>query len=187
MPTSLFWRYFAEKFAAAVPTSLTNNALATGTPGKDDLFQAGTVGHTLTIGTSIVNTFRASWNRIATRRVKPTYFDASDLGINAWSSPELKGMLPVTITGNFVVGSRTSAPTRYRETGYQWADDLGVIRGDHQLNFGFSFNKYQQNAKSLSQIPGLWTFNGTNSVNAMANFMPGNLSILQQGAANRAT
>ena len=181
---SMFWRYFAEKFSAAVPTSLTNNALATGTPGKDDLFQAGTVGHTLTVGTSIVNTFRASWNRIATRRVKPTYFDASDLGINAWSEPALKGMLPVTVTGDFVVGSRTSAPNRYRETGAQLADDLGIIRGDHQLNFGFSFHKYQQNSTSLSQIPGLWTFNGTNSVNAMANFMLGNLSILQQGGAN---
>ena len=95
---SMFWRYMAYPFDAAVGTDFTDNALATGTPGKDDLFQAGVFGDTITVGANIVNSFRASWNRIATQRVKPSYFDVDDLGIKAWHlSPELDDMLTVTV------------------------------------------------------------------------------------------
>ena len=193
---SMFWRYMAYPFDAAVGTDFTDNALATGTPGKDDLFQAGAFGDTITVGANIVNSFRASWNRIATQRVKPSYFDVDDLGIKAWHlSPELDDMLTVTVSSGFNVGSRTSASNSYRETGFQVSDDLGIIRGDHQLSFGGSYNAYQQNSKSLSQTIGLWNFSNTTVPNpnpalpaipvpGLANFMMGKMTTMQQGGIN---
>jgi len=182
---SMFWRYFAYPFKAAVGTDFTNNALATAVPGKDDLFQAGAVADTITLGSNKVNSFRASWNRIATQRVKPTYFDVDDLGIKAWHlSPRLDGMIFVTVANAFTVGSRTSASSSYRETGFQVANDLGVIRGNHQMNFGGTWMAFQQNSASFSQTIGIWQFNPVVTPLSLADFMLGQLTYLQQGAPN---
>ena len=66
------------------------------------------------------------------------------------------------------------------------SNDLGVIKGDHQLNFGGSWNAYQQNSASLSQTIGIWNFNNTTNptMPSLANFMLGRLTTLQQGAIN---
>ena len=50
---SMFWRYFAYPFKAAVATDFTNNALATQIPGKDDLFQSGVFADTITLGSNL--------------------------------------------------------------------------------------------------------------------------------------
>jgi hypothetical protein len=182
---SMFWRYFGYPFNAAVGTDFTNNALATAVPGKDDLFQAGAVADTITFGSNKVNSFRASWNRTATQRVKPTYFDVDDLGIKAWHlSPRLDDMIFVTVANAFVVGSRTSASSSYRETGYQVSNDLSIIKGNHQLNFGGNWQAFQQNSASFSQTVGVWQFNPVVTPLSMADFMLGQLTFLQQGAQN---
>jgi hypothetical protein len=182
---AIFGRYMADRYNAAVGTDFTNNALATTDPGKHDLFQALAYGDTITISNAMVNSFRASWNRQATLRRKPTYFDVSDLGIDAWHmSPLLDGMMFVTVSNAFVVGSRTSTPTSYRETGYQASNDLGIVKGSHQLNFGSSWQAYQQNANSLAQAIGIWEFDPIATPLSMADFMLGRLNFLQQGAPN---
>jgi len=182
---SMFWRYFGYPFKAAVATDFTNNALATQIPGKDDLFQSGAFADTITMGSNKVNSFRLSANRVATQRVKPSYFDVDDLGIKAWHlSPRLDDMIFVTVANAFQVGSRTSASSSYRESGFQLSDDLGVIRGNHQFNFGASWMAFQQNSNSLSQTIGIWQFNPVVTSLSMADFMLGQLTFLQQGAPN---
>ena len=182
---AIFGRYMADRYNAAVATDFSTNTLNTVNPGKHDLFQALTYGDTITISANTVNSFRASWNRQATKRIKPSFFDVSDLGINAYHlSPLMDKMMFVTVSNAFVVGSRTMAPTSYRETGYQLSDDLGVVRGSHQLNFGGSWQAFQQNANSLSQTNGIWEFDPIATPLSMADFMLGKLTFLQQGAPN---
>ena len=179
---SMFWRYSAVKYHSPVGTDFTDNPLATTTPGLNSLFQSGTFGDTITIGPNIVNSFRAGWNRTAQRRLNPTYFDADDLGIKAWHM--FDGMIIVNVAGAFSVGARTTTPTRYAETGYQVSNDLGLIHGNHQMNFGGNYQPFQTNVTAYSGTPGLWDFTNAPTGLAMASFMLGRLNSLAQGGTS---
>src|SRR5262245_10189086 len=93
-------------------------------------------------------------------------------------------MIFVTVANAFQVGSRTSASNSYNETGYQVANDLGIIHGDHQLNFGGTWMAFLQNSASFSQTTGIWQFNNIATPLSLADFMLGQLTFLQQGAPN---
>jgi hypothetical protein len=182
---SMFWRYMGFWYDHAQPSNLVSNALVTQTPGQDNLFQSGTFGDTLTIGSSVVNSLRLGWNRQAVQRINPEYFDVADLGINAYRG--VPKMININVAQAFIVGSRTSAPNNYNETNYQIADDLGVIKGNHQLSFGGNFLTAQSNSNSQTFTLGTWDFNG-GLVGAgsppLVDFMLGRLSQLEQGGPN---
>ncbi len=180
---SLFARFMGYPYNAAVGTDFSDNALVSGTPGKDDMFLAGTVGDTLTFGNNKINSLRLGWNRQNTLRKKPTYFDVDDLGINAWHL--IDGMIAVTVGNAFAVGSRTSAPNSYRETGYDVTNDLGWTVGNHQFNIGGSYRSFQTNNDSFSSTTGQWFFDNGGVVENMADLLLGRLSQLNQGGPNK--
>jgi hypothetical protein len=158
-------------------------ALATGTPGQDNLFQSGTFGDTITMGSNKVNAFRFGWNRQAIQRINPEYFDANDLGIrNAYVG--VPKMINIAVSQAFTVGSRTSAPNRYDETSYQVADDLGVVVRNHQLSFGGMWLAAQSNSDSQTFTLGTWDFTGAATNLPIADFMLGRLNQLEQGGPN---
>ena len=179
---SLFARFMGYPYNAAVGTDFSDNALISGTPGKDDMFLAGTVGDTITIGDNKINSLRLGWNRQNTLRKNPTYFDVDDLGINAWH--QIDGMIAVEVDDGFTVGSRTSAPNSYRETGYDVSNDLGWNVGNHQLNMGGTFRSFQTNNDSFSSTTGQWFFDDGGIVTNMADLLRGRLTRLQQGGPN---
>jgi hypothetical protein len=182
---SMFWRYMGLWYDHAQPSNLVNNALATQVPGQDNLFQSGTFGDTMTISNNIVNSLRLGWNRQAIQRINPEYFDVTDLGIRAYRA--VPKMINISVAQAFIVGSRTSAPNNYNETNYQISEDLGIIKGNHQLSFGGNVLTAQSNSNSQTFTLGTWDFNGGLAGPGsppLADFMLGRLSQLEQGGPN---
>ena len=179
---SMFARFMGYPYNAAVGTDFSDNALISGTPGKDDMFMAGTFGDTITLGNNKINSLRLGWNRQNTLRKNPTYFDVDDLGINAWHLVD--GMIAVEVDDGFNIGSRTSAPNSYRETGYDVTNDLGWTIGNHQLNMGGTYRSFQTNNDSFSSTTGQWFFDDGGVVTNMADLLRGRLTRLQQGGPN---
>jgi hypothetical protein len=179
---SMFWRLMLNPYKEDPPYSVVHNPLATQVRGVDNMFYSGTVGDTITFRSNLVNTLRLGWNRERIQGVSPAFFDVSDLGINAYHI--VPKIITVSVSQEFSVGSRTASPNSYNETGYQFSDDVGLVKGSHQFNFGGSWMAFQTNNNSQSGPIGQWAFNGDTTGNAMADFILGKLTTLTQGGPN---
>jgi hypothetical protein len=92
--------------------------------------------------------------------------------------------IDIAVTSAFTVGSRTSMPNTFRETGYQASDDFGLIKGNHQINFGGAVMSFQTNNSSKTFTGGSFEFSGSANTPAIVDFMLGRLTRLEQGAAS---
>ena len=75
--------------------------------------------------------------------------------------------------GGFNVGCGTCALANFDINTYQVADDFTLIRGKHQIAFGFDGRKDQFNSYNNQQSNGQFTFNGGISGDGLADLLIG--------------
>lgn len=177
---SIFGRYLATTLSVPNPYALSHNLLTTTSNGWDNLAQAYAVGDTYLFGPSTVNAFRATINRLALHRVGPHFFGPQDVGVNAYSS--LSDNMVIAISGGPSIGSGTNSEATFRTTAYQLADDISLVRGNHQFAFGANAAEWRTNQYAYRAALGNYTFNGTATGLGLADFMTGNLTTLNQGS-----
>ncbi|MGH9663144.1 MAG: TonB-dependent receptor domain-containing protein, partial [Bryobacteraceae bacterium] len=81
------------------------------------------------------------------------------LGVNMFSA--VPNFLELTTTGAFSTFCGTCAPGHFNLNSYQVADDVDVIRGRHQMAFGFNLVRVQNNTISGFEENGYIQFNGS--------------------------
>ncbi|MBV9266936.1 MAG: TonB-dependent receptor [Acidobacteriaceae bacterium] len=176
---TLFARYFADDFRN--PAFFDGKDLLTTTsPGNLELAQEATIGDTYTFGPATVNSFHLGFNRIRDNR-GPTNFPINwtDLGSQMYSAvPNF--LLISNMTGGFTTYCGTCAPGHFNISSYQIADDLDLVRGRHQLAFGFNLVRIQNNTVSGFDENGAPTFNGQFTGLGIADFLLGYMSDFQQ-------
>ena len=69
--------------------------------------------------------------------------------------------LLLTISNAFTTFCGTCAPGHFNVNSYQVADDVDVVRGRHQIAFGFNLIRIQNNTISGFDENGAFTFNGS--------------------------
>lgn len=176
---SLFGRYFADNWRNP-PVFSDNNLLTTTAPGNFEMAQEATIGDNYTFGPGTLNAFHLGFNRIRDNR-GPTNFpiDWTMLGSNMYSAvPNF--LLISSMTGGFTTYCGTCAPGHFNVNSYQMADDVDVIRGNHQMAFGFNLIRIQNNTVSGFEENGAPTFNGQFTGLGMADFLLGYMSDFQQ-------
>jgi hypothetical protein len=132
-------------------------------------------GDTFLIGNGIVSSFRASANRNETLKAIDPFYSWTDLGVNF---TEAVKTIRLSVTGNgFGVGSPNTL-NALLNTGPnpQLAEDIGVVRGAHQLGFGVNYIKHLMNFFSDLNAAGSFTFAGSITGMGMADFMIGQSS-----------
>jgi hypothetical protein len=77
------------------------------------------------------------------------------------------------VTGGFSTFCGTCAPGHFNVNSFQVADDVDVIRGRHQMAFGFNLIRVQNNTISGFDENGSITFNATRTGFGLADFMTG--------------
>jgi Carboxypeptidase regulatory-like domain len=160
---TLFGRYFRiHYFRPSAYTFTPDNILSTALGGLDDADQSWSVGDTYLVSPSVVNSLRASVNRIAIHRFSADYVDACDLGaalVYCGYTPHQSGF---TVTGNFGVGPGTGGEAHAHSTPIQLNDDVSWVKGNHQINFGgggiqskmrFNGNVYAQTNWTFPNLP----------------------------------
>ena len=126
------------------------------TAASTDRAYSGVFGHTFLMSNNTVNGFRVTVNRGAhTKEYNPT-FEYSDLGIKATSV--LPDFFRVNVSGGFALspGLPTATPTWV----YQVADDMSILRGDHQFGIGANYIYSQYDPQSYTSAAGNTTFTG---------------------------
>jgi hypothetical protein len=171
---TVFARYFYA-FYDNPATYDGSNVLTLSRTGQNNQAHSLVVGHNYIISTNTLNSFHGTFNRTLNDRQVPEYFTPTDLGSNVFSLQP--GFTGVTVNGNgFSVGAGATNPGYFNSVGWQMADDLDVIRGDHQLAFGANWIHARIETKNNRPTNGQFTFNGQGTGLPLADFMVGNLS-----------
>jgi hypothetical protein len=171
---SFFGRYMATTFVQPPPYSLQQNLLNTYQGGRDNLTQSIVLGDTYLISPSTVNTFRATFNRVAIHRTNSDFFSAPDIGINTYSY--MPHYMLMSITGGFSLGGATEAEAVFHTTTYQIGDDINLIRGSHQFAFGAALQQWRLVWYANVRSPGMFSFDGSVTGSGLADFLIGQLN-----------
>jgi hypothetical protein len=188
----LFARYMITKQDLSVPYDLSKNPLDEATPGFDDRAQSLALGDTYIFSANMVNSLRASVNRIASLKLGANMFGAPDVGIGCAGRPApcsnsnyfsyLPNYLQAVVTGNFTLGGTTKYAFDY-ETSFGVNDDFSIVHGSHLFAFGGYYNRAITWLLAQAFADGQFQF-GTTSGTTMSDFLLGRASSLRQANPN---
>ncbi len=171
---SMFGRYFFADYASPNPFD-GKNVLAMSRVGQFNRAHSFVMGETFLFNSNTIFSTRATLNRTRNNRKVDEYFSPADLGIQVFS-PQ-KGFTGVTVTGNgFAIGAGATNPGYFNSTNYQIAEDVDLVRGNHQIAVGVNFIHNNINTSNNRPTNGQFTFNGQISGLPLADFMAGILS-----------
>jgi hypothetical protein len=175
---SIFGRYFIVDFQNPA-TYDGKNILTTTQAGNLERAQSMTVGDTYAFGPTTLNSLHLTFTRRRDDR-GPTdkVINPTMLGINMYSA--VPNFLLFALTGGFSTFCGTCAPGHFNVTAYQVADDLDVIRGKHQMAFGFNIQRVFNNTVSGFNENGNFQFNGSRTGLSLADFLTGLPNDFQQ-------
>jgi len=154
------------------------NLLAGSTANLNFLTQSAVFGDTYLFGAGTVNSFRATLNRSAVPKISPQVFSPTDVGINIWDG--VPGLTRIAITGGFNIASNNETPSTYNTLDFEFSDDVNLVRGAHQIGFGFDFIRAYVNANSGLNASGPFTFSGGVTGSGLADFLLGKPSAFTQ-------
>jgi len=180
---AFYARYFIYDYMA-LSLFDGHNALTTGSPGNKDRSQTFTIGHTYTINSTAVNSFHATFDRRRDDRSSAAnLFSPKDLGVNMFINiPNYTQLTVSSYSGSgFNIGCGTCALANFDINTYQVADDVTLLRGRHQIAFGFDGRKDQFNSYNNQQSNGQFTFNGSTTGDGLADLLIGRFSGLTDG------
>ena len=175
---TVFGRYFGAYFTNP-PTFDGKNLLTTTQAGNHEFSQSAAIGDTYVIGPGTLNSFHFTFNRRRDDRgPTPIPINPTLLGINITSA--VPNFLLLSVTGGFSTFCGTCAPGHFNVNSFQMADDVDVIRGRHEMAFGFNLVRVQNNTISGFNENGNFAFNASRTGLGLADFLTGLPSDFQQ-------
>ncbi|HEY1896625.1 MAG TPA: carboxypeptidase regulatory-like domain-containing protein [Terracidiphilus sp.] len=175
---TIFGRYYFTHYAQ--PGFFSGNLLNTTNPQLNDQEQSGTLGHTYSISPTLVNTFHASGTRSAiTRGQVSSLINPGTIGINV--STPVPNYIYMAVSGDFTVSCGTCETYEVTTTSENVLDDLFWTRGKHHFGFGGNYIHNHMNLQGTNNANGQFSFNGSFTGDALADFMLGDLYSLYQG------
>jgi hypothetical protein len=176
---TLYGRYFLVDYQNP-PTFDGKDVLTTTQPGNFERSQSATIGDNYTFNPTTLNALHFSFNRIRDNRgPTDTPISWTALGSQMYSAvPNF--LLISSMSGGFTTFCGTCAPGHFDVNSFQAADDVDLIRGRHQMAFGFNLIRIQNNTISGFDENGAPAFNGSFTGLGLADFMLGRMNDFQQ-------
>src|SRR5262245_60465242 len=171
---TLFARYFYAVYDNPATYDGTN-VLTLSRTGQNNQVHSLVVGHNFVLSANTLNSFHATFNKTLNDRPLPEFFTPTELGSRIFSLQP--GYMGVSVTGNgFSVGAGGTNPGYFTSIGWQVANDVDVIRGDHQFSFGANWIHSRIDTLNNRPTNGQFTFNGQGTGLSLADFMTGIVS-----------
>ena len=149
----------------------------TGTQAENNWAHQYSFGHDWVLGPTAVNSLRVAHSRIITDRFGAEFFNARDVGINAYTT--VPNAFQFNVDGHFGFGNGM-AYTQAWQNQYQIANHVDLIRGEHQ--FGFGVDWARDDILSYSNTFGVGNMNvgPDRTGNAMGDFLLGHMTQIRQ-------
>ncbi|MGH3185555.1 MAG: TonB-dependent receptor domain-containing protein, partial [Acidimicrobiales bacterium] len=176
---SMFIRYFIGHYVLPIAAGAANNILEADQVAQNDQSQTVAFGDNYTINADTVNVFTASLARTYAYRQIPPYPSPANLGIPVYSP--IPGFMGISVSGDFSLGAGATNPGYFNSTAPQLADDLTLVRGDHQIQTGVSWVHAIMNTVNNRPTNGAFSFGASYTGLAIGDFMLGDLSNFLQG------
>lgn len=175
---TMYGRYFIADYDN--PWIYAGNLLTTTRSGLEMRTQSVTLGDQYMFGPNIVNAFHGTFARLAINRdTSPDMPSPVKVGVNMFNfSPHF---FDLSVASHFSIGGGSNAPAYFIRDQYQYADDLDIILGRHHLTFGGQAIAIQMNEVNIASSNGSWSFNGSLSNDALADFILGRPNSLSVG------
>ena len=181
---SLFGRYLVTRFAETPGyAGGSDNILKTSAKGSDMSSHSTTFGATTVFSSSIVNALRLAVNKGKVDVYQTPFFSPKDIGANLYAY--VPGYMTVNVTGGFLLYDTNAAKALFLNDTYQLAEDLTVVRGNHQFGVGANLNYFKGNLTSTSRANGNWIFNGSATGLGLADLLVGRITSVEHGGPNR--
>jgi hypothetical protein len=175
---SIFVRYFLTHYFQS--GFFNNNLLNTSNPQLDDQVQSLTLGHTYSISSNLVNSFHAGGTRsFVSRGQVASLINPKTVGINV--SVPVPNYIYMSVSGDFTVSCGTCETYQVTTNSENVLDDIFWTRGKHHFGFGANFIHNHMNLQGTNNANGQFTFNGSFTGDALADFMLGDPITLYQG------
>src|SRR5262249_5960129 len=180
---SIFGRYMMNRYDQ--PSDFdSRNLLALSNAELRFRVHSFVLGDTYLIGNGTVSNFRGTVYRTKIPKSSPQYFDANDVGVNMFVA--VPKFMRFAVTNVFSIAGTGATPSTYNTTGFQFAEDVNMIRGAHQIGYGVSWIHGELNGVSQLNATAPFTFNGQITGMGLADFMVGRASALTQGSPSLA-
>jgi len=177
---TLFARYYIAHLEQS-STYNNNDPLTITAPFVSDNYQFFVVGDTYLFSPTTISSFHVSLNRGSVVKGSPPFFSAKDLGVNM--TPMVPGFVVITATGYFNAGSNAAPPGHVQTTTPQVTEDISMVRGAHEIQFGGNFIKPIENFVINLATFGNFNFNGGITGNVLSDVLLGKLNTFQQANA----
>ena len=172
--SSLFARYFYAVYDNPA-TYDGGNVLALSRTGQNNQVHSLVLGHNQVLSASTLNSLHVTINRTLNDRPLPPFFSGTDLGSRI--SSLVPGYVGVSVNGNgFSVGAGATNPGFFNSKGFQIADDIDLVRGNHQFSIGGNWIHSRIETVNNRPTNGQFTFNGQGTGLSLADFMMGAVS-----------
>ena len=180
----LTFRYFDGRSSLVQPfDTLTNSTIPQPrtTPSTNRFVK---LGLTTVLTPTLVNEFKAGFNRFTFRNSPAEFIDLADIGQTRANSGEFPAATRFAVTGFFSIGTGVNDDRGGAFNTFVLGDDLSWSRGDHTFRFGAEGSYYQLNRFNNFSTRGSLTFGA-----GVANDGPGfsDLSALQNFLLGRVT
>ena len=181
---SLFGRYMIARFTA--PPGYAgegDNILKTNVSGVDDMVHSVTFGETTVFSSSLVNAVRFAVNKAKVDNFQTPFFSPRDIGANIYSY--LPGYMSVNVTPGFQIYSGTNTKALFFNDTYQVANDLTLVRGNHQISIGGNVQYWDADYTSTSRANGNWIFDGRATGLGLADVLVGRVTSVEHGGLGK--
>ncbi|HZQ55870.1 MAG TPA: carboxypeptidase regulatory-like domain-containing protein [Bryobacteraceae bacterium] len=174
---TVYGRFFVTDYDN--PPYYTNNILTTTRSGLQERATSAVLADQFTTAT-FSNALHATYTRLINHRaVSQQMPNLVALGSDMYNA--YPHFIDLTVANKFTVGGGSNAPAKFVRNTYQFADDVDLIRGRHHITFGLEAIAMQMDEVNVSLSNGEWTFNGSLTNDALADFLLGRPSLLSIG------
>jgi carboxypeptidase family protein len=180
---SFFGRYFVTRYTQ--PPGYAggdDNVLKTVNQGTDGWSHSTTLGATTVLSSAVVNALRVAINTSDLDNYQTPFFSPRDIGANIYSYDP--GYMGLNVTGGFNMYPGNQARAAFVNDTYQVADDLTLVRGNHQFAVGGHVQYWNGEYTSTSRANGTWIIDGRATGLGLADLMVGRVTSLEHGAKN---
>jgi hypothetical protein len=181
---NLFGRYLLTRFTQTPGyEGGDDNVLETAAKGSYMASHSTTLGATTVFNSSVVNALRFAVNVGKVDIFQTPFFQPSDLGIKLHAYQP--GYMTINVTPGFELYPTNDAKALFLNDTYQLAEDLTIVRGDHQFGVGGNLQYFKGNYTSTSRANGNWIFDGRVTGLGLADLLVGRVTSVEHGGPNR--
>ena len=181
---SILARFMFTSTYRAQPYSLSQNNILTSTDrGYDNLAQNYTLGDTWLISPTTVLSSRLTVNYTNVLRTAADFVDYTDLGVANYFS-YVDNFLRMGVNDGFTLGGCTANPAPVKTFSASINSDLSMTRGAHQLGFGGSVIRLDNNGYYNCNSAGDFNFDGDQTGFGLADLMVGAVNRFTQATPN---